>query len=86
MRKCLFSAQEVLVVKGYSHLSNIRNKKLGEANQRCSMLAALWDHLQGFASHPAFGQGAAGLKPVGDELPVIPQPAGGRAGTGAQGS
>ena len=50
------------------------------------MLAAFWDHLQGFASHPAFGQGAAGLKPVGDELPVIPQPAGGRAGTGAQGS
>ena len=61
-----------------------RNKKLGEANQRCSMLAAFWDHLQGFASHPAFGQGAAGLKPVCDELPVIPQPAGGRAGTGAQ--
>lgn len=50
------------------------------------MLVALWNHLLGFASHPAFGQGAAGLKPVGDELPVIPQPAGGRAGTGTQGS
>lgn len=65
-------------------LRNIRNKKLGEANQRCSTLVALWNHLQGFAKPPNVWQGGAAQGQWVSELPVIPQPTGGRAGTGAQ--
>lgn len=49
MRKCLISAQEVLLVKGYSHFKEYKKQKAWRGKPKVLHPVALWNHLQGFA-------------------------------------
>lgn len=83
MRKCLISTQEVLLVKGYSHFKEYKKQKAWRGKPKLL-------HAGGTLESPAGLCEAAQCLASGQqgqwvsESPVIPQPAGGRAGTGAQ--